>query len=140
MADDASSRNAMVAFDLAHYLSGRLQPNVSRVKEWLHRLLPVLLKAGVPPERRDDVAGAVLLMAGASPEPNSYRWTRDCLLRMNAKFTGNIPSMDGVPGFQTALPQSVPPVLVWARVGQIRTYPEQVRAYLLALEGRHAIH
>jgi len=90
LADDASSRNAMVAFDLAHYLCGRLQPDVSRVKEWLHPLFPVLLKAGVLPERRDDVAATILLMAGASPEPHSYRWARDCLLRMNVDFSGLI--------------------------------------------------
>jgi hypothetical protein len=134
LADDASSRNAMVAFDLAHYLCGRLQPDVSRVKEWLHRLFPGLLKAGVLPERRDDVAATVLLMAGASPEPHSYRWARDCLLRMNVDFSGSVPPMDGAYGFQAVLPQSITAREVWAQLGQIRTYPEQARAYLLALK------
>ncbi len=129
-----SARNAMVAFDLTHYICGRLQPDLSRVKHWLNRLILALLKTSVPPDRRDDVAATILLEAGASAERNGYRWARDCLVRMNVDLSTGIPSMDSVSGFSAVLPQSATAADVWSRVQEIRTYQEQVRAYLLALK------
>jgi hypothetical protein len=74
-------------------------------------------------------------MAGAPPEPHSYRWARDYLLHMNVDFSGSVPPMDGASGFQAVLPQIITAQEMWAQLGQIRTYPEQARAYLLALKG-----
>jgi hypothetical protein len=36
---------------------------------WLKRLIRALLDAGVPPERRNDVAAAVMTLFGASQSP-----------------------------------------------------------------------
>ena len=119
---------------LTQYVCERLRPEVARVKAWLERLISALLKAGVPPERRDDVAAAILFMLGIwhgtqrlsvgarlSP-PNEYGFFWRCSID------------EGVQGFQSILPQNVAFEELWTRLGQIRTYPEQVRAYLLALK------
>jgi hypothetical protein len=130
---EPSARNAMVAFDLTHYICGRLQPDINRVKHWLGRMIPALLKTGVPTERRDDVTATILLNAGASAERNDYRSARDSLIRMNIDFSASIPSTDGVSGFSAVLPQSATATDVWSRVQNIRTYREQACAYLRAL-------
>jgi hypothetical protein len=134
LSNEGNVKNAMIAFDLTNYVSGRLRPEVIQVKEWLYTLTRVILKAGVPPERRDDVAAAILLLAGVSLQPNSYRWARDCLLRMNIDFSNDPPAIDSVSGFHASLPQGATPGELYSKLQQIRTYPEQVCAYLLALK------
>jgi len=134
LSEEGASRNAMVAFDLTQYVSERLRPDVARVKTWLERLIRSLLKAGVPPDRRDDVAAAILLMLSNWQEPNGYRWAREGLLRMNVDLAGPIPSTDGIKGFQAALPQRATPADLWTKLNATRTYAEQVRAYLNALK------
>lgn len=134
LSNEDNAKNAIIAFDLTNYVSGRLRPEVFRVKEWLYRLIPIVLKLGVPPERRDDVVAAILLLAGVSLQPSGYRWARDCLLRMNADFSAGPPPADGVSGFHAALPQGATAGELYIKLQQIRTYPEQVRAYLLALK------
>ena len=125
----------MVAFDLTHYICGRLQPDLNRIKDWVDRLIFTLLKIGVPPERRDDVVATILLKAGALAERNVDRWARDSLLRMHMDFSVGLPPMDSVSGFSAVLPQRATAVDVWSRVQDIRTYEEQVRAYMLVLKG-----
>lgn len=139
LSGEPSTRNVMIAFDLTHYVCGRLQPDLSRVKNWVHRLIAALQKTLVPAERRDDVAATILLVAGNSAEPNGYRWARDYLLRMSIDCSTGTPSTDAVTGFRAVLPQKVTAGEVWERVNEIRTFPEQVRAYLVALnEGTHS--
>jgi hypothetical protein len=53
---------------------------------------------------------------------------------LDVDFSGDIPSTKGVQGFQSILPQSVALGELWAGLQRIRTYPEQVRAYLIALK------
>jgi hypothetical protein len=134
LSSEGTSRNAMVAFDLTQYVCERLRPEVRRVKAWLERLINALLRASVPAERRDDVAAAILLLSAMGQEQSGYRWARNCLLRMNIDFSGNIPSTKGVQGFQSILSQNVALDELWTRLQAIRTYPEQVRAYLNALK------
>jgi len=134
LSTERSSRNIMVAFDLTHYVCGRLVPEAARVKTWLERLIKGLLKLGILPDRRDDVAASILLLAGVGPEPRRYRWARDCLLRMDVDFAADVPSTNRIQGFQAVLPQSVTLDELWMRLRQIRTYPEQARAYLSALK------
>lgn len=134
LSGEPSTRNVMVAFDLTHYVCGRLQPNLSRVNYWLHRLVAAFQKIEVPPERGDDVAATILLVAGNMADPNGYRWARDYLLRMNADFSTGVPPTEGVIGFAAVLPQKLPAAEVWESICQIRTSPEQVRAYLFALK------
>jgi hypothetical protein len=135
LSDEPSARNAIVAFDLTHYICGRLQPDLNRIKDWVDRLIFTLLKISVPPERRDDVVATILLKAGALAERNVDRWARDSLLRMDMDFSAGIPSMDSVSGFSAVLPQRATAVDIWSRVQDIRTYEEQVRAYMLVLKG-----
>lgn len=134
LSSEITPRNAIVAFDLTQYVCERLRPEVTRVKGWLERLVNALLKAGVPEERRDDVAAAILVLLGMWQETSGYRWARDCLLRLNVDLSGDIPSTKGSQGFQSILPPTVPLDELWAGLQRIRTYPEQVRAYLIALK------
>jgi hypothetical protein len=135
VAPKGAPRHAMVAFDLTQYICERLQPEATRAKSWLERLIKVLLNAGVPPERRNDVAAAILVLLGVWSEPSGYRWARGSLLRLGIDMSGEIPSTDGVQGFQsTILPQTVRFEELWLRLQRVRTYPEQVRAYLQALK------
>lgn len=129
-----SPRNVLIAFDLTQYVCDRLQPEAASARGWLDRLIKVLLKAGVPPERRDDVAAAVLTLLGMSPEPGLCRWARGCLLELNVDFSGEAPSPDGVRGFQSVLPQQTTFPELWTRLRTVRTYQEQVCSYLQALE------
>src|SRR5262249_49196924 len=62
LSGEPSHRNVTMAFDLTHYICGRLRPDVTRVKDWANKLVFALLKIGVPSERRDDVAGTILLL------------------------------------------------------------------------------
>jgi len=54
---------------------------------------------------------------------------------MHMDFSAGIPSMDNVSGFSAVFPQRATPVDIWSRVQDIRTYEEQVRAYMLVLKG-----
>lgn len=128
------TRNALIAFDLTQYVCDRLQPEAAQARGWLDRLIKALLNAGVPPERRDDVAVAVLTVLGMSPEPGLCRWARGCLLRLNVDFAGEVPSRDGILGFQSVLPQQTTFSELWTRLRTLRTYQEQVHSYLQALE------
>jgi sugar phosphate permease len=73
--------NALIAFDLTQDVCARLRPDAAQAKGWLERLVKALLEAGVPPERRGDVAAAVLTLLGMAPETAACRWARGCLLR-----------------------------------------------------------
>ena len=130
---DAETRQAIIAFDLAQYICERLQLDAAQASRWLEKLIPALLKAGVPPERRDDVAAAVLAGLGMSPTPARLRWARTCLLRLEVDLSGNPLSSDGVRGFQSALPPTRSFAEFWSQLQSIRTYAEQVRSYLAAL-------
>jgi len=127
-------RHAMVAFDLTQYICERLQPEATRAKAWLERLIRALLKSGVQPQRRDDVAAGILILLGMWSEPSGYRWARNCLLRLGMDISGEIPRSDGVKGFQSIFPQAVAFAELWPRLQEVRTYQEQVRAYLRALK------
>ena len=65
--DGGPPRNALVAFDLTQYVCARLRPDAVQAKEWLDKLLRVLLDGGVPPERNNDVAAAVLAVLAMAP-------------------------------------------------------------------------
>ena len=50
------------------------------------------------------------------------------------RYVRQIPSIDGVQGFRSILPQNVAFEELWQRLQGVRTYPEQVRAYLRAVK------
>jgi hypothetical protein len=127
-------RNIIIAFELTGYICDRLRPDDAQARSWLERIVEVLLNAGVPKEHREDIAAAILTMFGVEPTPGYCRWARSCLLRIGADFAGPMPCTDGVQGYQTVLLQQESFPELWLRVCTIRTYPEQVRAYLEALK------
>jgi len=130
----AASRHVVMAFDLGHYICERLQPDAAQATRWLEKLIPTLLKAGVPIERRSDVAAAVLALLSASPTPAKLRWARGCLLRLEIDPSGAPPSGTGGQGFQSVLPQTKTQGELWPQLQEIRTPAEQVRAYIAALD------
>jgi hypothetical protein len=130
---DAVTRQLLIAFDLAEYMCERLKPERAQAQHWLDRLIPALLKAGVPPERRDEVAAAILTNLGAAPVPRLLRRTRGYLLGRGIDFSGGPPPADGVIGFQSVLPQQQAFADLWQQLLVMRTYQEQVRCYLAAL-------
>jgi len=129
-----SARQGIIAFDLTQYICERLQPEAVQASAWLKRLVEALLKIGVPPERRDDVAAAILSLLGTSSESTDPRWARGCILRLKYDLSGTSPLSGGVRGFQSVLSQSKTFPELWTEVQAIRTYPEQVRSYLDALK------
>jgi hypothetical protein len=128
----SAPRQIITAFDLAGYICERLQPERSQAMSWLQQLIKSLLDAGVPPERRDDVAAAIMILLGTDVVPR-LRSARGSLLRLNMDLSGGPPLSDSVLGFQSVLPQRKTFSELWSQVQEIRTYPELVRAYLEAL-------
>jgi len=53
---------------------------------------------------------------------------------MNVDFAGPVPSTKGVQGFQAILPKGAALEELWTKLNAVRTYPEQLRAYLNALK------
>jgi hypothetical protein len=94
----------------------------------------VVLDGGVPPERRGDVAAAVLTLLGMAPEVGACRWARGCLLRLGIDFSGEPPAADPVKGYIAALAPQTSFAELWPRLRALRTYQEQVRSYLRALK------
>jgi hypothetical protein len=127
-------RNALVAFDLTQYVCARLRPDAAQAKGWLERLVKALLEAGVPPERRGDVAAAVLTLLGMAPETAACRWARGCLLRLETDFSAEPPPPDGVQAYVATLAPGASFSELWPRLRTLRTYQEQVRSYLRGLE------
>jgi len=129
----AAARHVVMAFDLGHYICERLQPDAAQATRWLEKLIPALLKAGVPVERRSEVAAAALALLSASPTPAKLRWARGCLLRLEIDPSGAPPSGTGGQGFQSVLTQTKTLGELWPQLQEIRTPAEQVRAYIAAL-------
>jgi hypothetical protein len=98
--------------------------------KWLRQL------RGVPPERRGDVAAAILTLFAASIPYTDPRWARDCLLRLGFDPSGDAPSSEAAWGFQSVLKPSKTFTEIWPHVQAIRTWPEQLRSYLDVLEGK----
>ena len=132
--DGAPTRNVLTAFDLTQYVCDRLRPELAQAKGWLEQLIRVLLDSGVPLERRDDVAAAILVALGIEPNDGRYRWARSCLLRLGADFANEPPTADGVRGYQAILLQQATFTELWARLAALHTFPEQVASYRQALE------
>jgi hypothetical protein len=130
----STPRDALIAFDLTQYVCGRLQPLAPRAKEWLQRLMPVLIASGVSPERRADVAAAILTFLGVSAEHGAERHARARLLGLRYDLDGLCPSPDLAQGFRSVLIQTTTFAELWARVQSVRTFSEQAGAYLHALE------
>ena len=125
----APSRNVLTAFDLTQYVCDRLRPNQVQAKAWLEQLIRILVNTGVPAERRDDIAAAVLTVSATAPDVRVCRWARGCLLRLGVHFACKPPRADRVRGYQAVLQQQATFAELWPQLRAIRTFPEQVRTY-----------
>lgn len=125
---------AMHAFDLAEYVVDRLQPDFASVKAWLERLVRALCQHGFPPERLNDVVGAILILDAVTPEAQrDVRLLRLRLLRIGADLTASILDPLGAQRFREALAPAADFSNRWNELTIARSMPEQVRAYIDAL-------
>jgi hypothetical protein len=132
--DGSSARNAEVAFDLTGFMCARLRPDLGRARTWLVSVIRTWLNAGVRAERHEDVAAAILTVLGTAPETERTRWARSSLLQLGRDLSAPPPPAEVVLNYQTVLLQREGFPELWRRVCQVRTYEEQVQAYVRALE------
>ena len=133
---EVPTRHLLTAFDLTQYVCERLQPDEQLAKEWLKRLIDRLCDAGVPAGRREDVVASAVILAASAPGRELLRWARMRLLQLGVDLMSQAPSLEGAGGFRSILPHRMPVRELWVELRAVRTYPEQVRAYLRALERR----
>jgi hypothetical protein len=131
--DGSPARNGIIAFELTGYVCDRLRPDAFRVQGWLDRIVRALLAAGVAPDKRDDTAAAILTLYGFTPTPGLCRWARASLLRLGCDLAGPAPATEAVRGYQNVLLQQQGFEQLWKQVRGVRTYEEQIRGYVQAL-------
>jgi hypothetical protein len=134
LSPDNAPRHAIAAFDLTQYVCERLQPDAAIAKIWLERLVHALSMASLPADRLESVAAAVLVLVACGNEPDAVRSARARLLRIGYKLTKGPPSEENVEGFQSVLPPLRSFEEIWAQVQNVRTYAEQTKSYLAALQ------
>lgn len=132
--DGSAARNCEVAFDVTGFICARLRPDVQDARSWLERIIRVWLAAGVRPERRGDLAAAILTVLGTDPEVSRCRWARSGLLRLGIDLSARPPSTDALQNYQTVLLQHEEISTLWSRLQSIRTFKEQVDACLYAID------
>lgn len=132
--DDAPPRHVEVGFDLTSFICARLNPEMPRAHAWLTTVVRAWLVAGVRPERREDVAAAIMILLGTSPDAAQARWARKSLLMLGNDLSALPAPGDSVRNCLTVLRQQEPLEDLWRRVQEVRTYQEQVDAYVRALE------
>ena len=124
---------AMSALDLTQYVCQRLQPYAGTARRWVNRVVDTIIRVGPPPEDREEIAAAILTLLGASEE-GAERTARSRLIRLGWDLSGGMPLPEAADGLQSVLTQALTFPELWARVQKVRTYSEQVRAYLSALQ------
>lgn len=140
LSPENAPRHAVTAFDCVQYVCERLRPDSVRASAWLEKLITKLIKTGVTDQRRADVAAAILTQLGARSEPGGDRLARARLLALRFDVAGLPPPPDLAQGFQSVLIQTAEFADLWRRMQSIRTYAEQARAYLSALESGQQSH
>jgi hypothetical protein len=134
LSPENAQRHAILAFDLTQYICERLQPDFGIAEAWLDRLVYVLASVAPPADRREDIAAAILVLLACSSEPSRVRIARARLLRLGFSVSGGPPSSERVQGFQSVLIQTTGFAESWEAVKTVRTFAEQIRAYLCALK------
>lgn len=133
---DAPVGQLLTAFDLTQYVCERLQPDEKDAQEWLRCLIDLLSDASVPSLRREDISASAVVFVAFTPGREVFRWARMRMLKLKVDLSSELPSLEGAAGFRSILPSQMSTQEVWHELLAIRTYPEQVRAYLSALERR----
>lgn len=134
LSPENAPRHALMAFDLTQYVCERLQPDLGIAKAWLGRLLDVIASVDPPADRQEDIAAAIIVLLACDCEPNSARIARARLLRLGYPISGEAPSPERAQGFHSVLIQTITFADAWKQVLTARTFAEQIRAYLLALQ------
>jgi hypothetical protein len=133
LSDENAPTYAIPALDLTQYICQRLQPDAGTARRWVNRLVDTIIRVSAPPEGREEIAAAILTLLGASEE-STERTARSRLIRLGWDLSGEAPTPDAADGLLSVLTQAATFPELWARVQKVRTYSEQVRAYLSALQ------
>jgi hypothetical protein len=133
---DAPVLQLITALDLTLYVCHRLHPDERDVHDWLRILIDRLSEVSVPAERREDITAAALAIVAFTPGREVFRWARRRLLKLDVDLASECPALEGADGFARALPSQMLMQDVWSGLRGIRTFEEQVRAYLSALENQ----
>ena len=129
-------RHALMAFDLTQYVCERLEPDLGIAKAWLGRLLDVISGLDPPADRKEDIAAAILVFLAVDCGPNNARVARARLLQMDYPISSEAPSPERARGFRSVLTEKTAFADAWKQVLSVRTFAEQIRAYLLAFHTR----
>lgn len=133
VSESKSSHPLLVVLDLAQYLIDRLEPDPATALRWLKRVTGALLKVDLPEKRRRDILGSVMTIVMSSNNPGSLRWGREAAIRLNADLSG-----DGADQFEVStievLPAKTTAAEAWSGIKSVRTFPEQVRNLLNAID------
>jgi hypothetical protein len=121
------------AFSLTQYVCRRLEPEQSDVREWLKSLVQARSKYDISPEEPAAIAAAILVLYSDEALIEGARGARLQLLRLGFPCEGDLPDMEPVEAFRTALALSVNFGPRWEAIKNVRTMPEQVRSYLAAV-------
>ena len=129
------TRHAFTAYELTRYVCDRLRPEPRKVMKWLQELADALTRHDFPSERREEISAVVLLLLGAGlRDKPALRKTRARLLRVGVDMSGAPPSREFVHGLEEFLGTGESLANLWSEVQKIRTFSEQVKEYLVALE------
>jgi len=131
-AESAPPRYAEIAFDITGFICARLRPDAARACRWLTTAVRTWLRGEVRPERRENVAAAILALLGISPDEKSARKARTLLLKLGRDLSEPPPANESVKNVLAALPQLESFADLWTRLHNVITYEEQIRAYIKA--------
>jgi len=92
-----STEMPLMAFDLAQFVGSRVNANASRVQRWIRRLSDRACRADIPPNRKEAIAAAVLLVDDGRPSSRA-RNARGRLRRLSFELSGSGPSVGLVGG------------------------------------------
>jgi hypothetical protein len=71
---------------------------------------------------------------GTASDDGRCRWARDSLQRLGVDLSARRPATAAIHNYQVVLPEEETADVLWAKLQAIRTFAEERRAYLLALE------
>jgi len=136
---DGGRRDLGLALRLGQYVCDRLEPPEPVVEGYLTRLLGAMSGDDVPESDRPAFAAAILVAAARRqkdvPGPAACRNARHRLLRLGQPIEGPAPDMAEVRGFARLLVPELDAEGMWAAVGAVRTFQEEVALYRRAEPG-----
>lgn len=131
---EGGKRHSPLALEMMRYICGRLHPDSELVRSWVSRLASVLSRAEGVEERQGEVAAFYLYWLGLGEEHDRARNARSHILRTGYSIGDEPPSIEWLSDVSSIQPIEKGVRELWDKILNIRTYPEQMRSFLAALE------